>query len=84
MAACCPDMVVRSQRFILLRGHEVPEVEDTIVEREGFLIVSKRGAGAEFVARFSAAGTSPNWLLFLTPVVDPERRPFDPERASMG
>jgi hypothetical protein len=64
MAACCPDMVVRSQRFIVLRGHEVPEVEDTIVEREGFLIVSKRGAGAEFVARFSAAGTSPNLAAF--------------------
>ena len=36
-------------RFIVLRGHELPEVEDTVAERDGFLIVSKRGAGAEFV-----------------------------------
>jgi hypothetical protein len=36
-------------QFIVLQGHEIPEVEDTIEERDGFLIVSKRGAGAEFV-----------------------------------
>jgi hypothetical protein len=36
-------------QFIVLRGHEVPEVEDTVAEHDGFLIVSKRGAGAEFV-----------------------------------
>jgi hypothetical protein len=36
-------------QFIVLKGHEVPEVEDTIAERDGFLIVSKRGAGAELV-----------------------------------
>src|SRR6266540_6878247 len=36
-------------QFIVLRGHDVPEVEDVIAERDGFLIVSKRGAGAEFV-----------------------------------
>jgi hypothetical protein len=40
-------------RFIVLRGHEVPEVEDVIAERDGFLIVSKRGAGAEFVKEWS-------------------------------
>jgi hypothetical protein len=36
-------------QFMVLRGHEVDEVEDVIAERGGFLIVSKRGAGAEFV-----------------------------------
>jgi hypothetical protein len=40
-------------RFIVLRGHEVPEVEDIVAERDGFLIVSKRGAGAEFVKEHS-------------------------------
>jgi hypothetical protein len=42
-----------TNRFIVLRGHEVPEVEDVIAERDGFLIVSKRGAGAEFVQEHS-------------------------------
>jgi hypothetical protein len=36
-------------QFIVLHGHEDPGVEDVIAERDGFLIVSKRGAGAEFV-----------------------------------
>jgi hypothetical protein len=38
-----------ANRFIVLRGHEDPEVEDIVAERDGFLIVSKRGAGPEFV-----------------------------------
>jgi hypothetical protein len=40
-------------RFIVLRGHERSEVEETVAEREGFLIVSRRGAGAEFVKEHS-------------------------------
>jgi hypothetical protein len=36
-------------RFMVLRGHELPEVEDIVAERDGFVIVSKRGAAAEFV-----------------------------------
>ncbi len=40
-------------QFIVLRGHQLPEVKDVIAEREGFLIVSKRGAGAEFVKAHS-------------------------------
>jgi hypothetical protein len=40
-------------QFIVLRGHEVPEVEDVIAQRDGFLIVSKRGAGAAFVKEHS-------------------------------
>jgi hypothetical protein len=40
-------------RFIVLRGHEIPEVEDVVAERDGFLIVSKRGAGAKFVKEHS-------------------------------
>jgi hypothetical protein len=35
---------IDENQFIVLRGHEVPEVEDVIAEREGFLIISKRGA----------------------------------------
>ena len=42
-----------ANRFIVLCGHEVPEVEDVVGERDGFLIVSKRGAGAEFVKEHS-------------------------------
>ncbi len=42
-----------ANRFIVRRGHEIPEVEDTVAERDGFLIVSKRGAGAEFVKEHS-------------------------------
>jgi hypothetical protein len=36
-------------RFIVLRGHEDLDVEDVVAERQRFLIVSKRGAGAELV-----------------------------------
>jgi hypothetical protein len=32
--------------FIVLRGHESRDVEDVVAERDGFLIVSKGGAGA--------------------------------------
>jgi hypothetical protein len=35
-------------RFIVLRGHESRDVEHVVAERDGFLIVSKGGAGAEF------------------------------------
>jgi hypothetical protein len=38
-------VVSEQNRFIVLRGHEDTDVEDVIAEREGFLIVSKRGAG---------------------------------------
>lgn len=40
---------VDENQFIVVRGHEVPAVEDVIAERDGFLIVSKREVGAEFV-----------------------------------
>ena len=40
-------------QFMVLRGHEMAEVEDVIAERDDFLIVSKRGAGAEFVKEHS-------------------------------
>ena len=42
-----------TNRFIVRRGYEVPEVEDVIAERDGFLLVSKSGAGAEFVKEHS-------------------------------
>ncbi len=40
-------------RFIVLRGHELPEVEDVVAERDGFLIVSMHGAAAAFVEEHS-------------------------------
>jgi hypothetical protein len=40
-------------QFIVLRGHERPEVEDSIAERAGFLIVSIRGAGGEYAKEHS-------------------------------
>jgi hypothetical protein len=43
----------KENQFFVLRGHEVADVEDTIAEHDGFLIVSKRGAGAEFVKEHS-------------------------------
>jgi hypothetical protein len=43
----------RENQFIVLPSHEAPEVEDTVAERDGFIIVSKRGAGAKFVKEHS-------------------------------
>ena len=40
-------------RFVVLRGHELPEVEDVVAEHDGYVIVSKRGAGEEFVKEHS-------------------------------
>jgi hypothetical protein len=40
-------------RFIVLPGHEDDAVEDVVETREGFVIVAKRGAGAEFVNEHS-------------------------------
>jgi hypothetical protein len=36
-------------QFVVLRGHEDADFEDVIAERDAFLIVATRGAGAEFV-----------------------------------
>jgi hypothetical protein len=36
-------------RFIVCRGHEDLDVEDVVGERDGYLIVAKRGAAAEVV-----------------------------------
>jgi hypothetical protein len=44
---------VIENRFIVLSGHERLEVEDVLDRRDGYLIVAKRGAGAEFVAEHS-------------------------------
>jgi hypothetical protein len=40
-------------RFIVLHGHERDEVEDVVAEQDAYLIVAKRGAGAEFVREMS-------------------------------
>ena len=36
-------------RFIVIPGHEIDEVEDTLEFCDGYVIVAKRGAGAEYV-----------------------------------
>jgi hypothetical protein len=33
--------------FIVLRGHELPDVEDVVADHGHFLVISKRGEGAE-------------------------------------
>ena len=40
----------RLQRFIVLSGHEEPEVEDVVERRGAVVIVEKRGAAADAVA----------------------------------
>jgi hypothetical protein len=40
----------RPQRFIVLSGHEQPEVEDVVERRSAVVIVEKRGAAADAVA----------------------------------
>jgi|SRR5215210_9550164 len=35
-----------SNSFVVLTGHEVPEVEDVVREQDGYVIVKKSGAGA--------------------------------------
>jgi hypothetical protein len=37
-------------RFVVVRGHELADIEDTIDENRGYVLVEKLGAGAE-VAR---------------------------------
>ena len=41
--------VVRREetQFVLAPGHERPEVEDVVVEQEGWIVVRKRGEAAE-------------------------------------
>jgi hypothetical protein len=36
-------------RFIVCRGHEDLDVEDVVGQHDGYLIVAKRGAAADFV-----------------------------------
>ena len=43
----------RDNRFVVLRGHEDLDVEDVVAEDDGYLIVAKRGAGAELVKELS-------------------------------
>jgi hypothetical protein len=40
-----------TNRFLVVPGHELPDVEDVVERRDRFLIVSKRGAGADLVER---------------------------------
>ena len=39
----------QENRFVVHWGHEDPEVEDLVATHDGYLIVAKRGAGAEYV-----------------------------------
>ncbi len=38
-----------TNRFLVVPGHELPDVEDVTERRDRFLIVAKRGAGADLV-----------------------------------
>jgi len=38
-----------TNRFLVVPGHELPDVEDVVERRDPFLIVAKRGAGADLV-----------------------------------
>jgi hypothetical protein len=38
-----------TNRFLVVPGHELPDVEDVVERRDRFLIVAKRGAGADLV-----------------------------------
>ena len=40
-------------RFIVIPGHEIEEVEDTVEFCDGYVIVAKRGAGAEYLEKHS-------------------------------
>ncbi len=40
-----------TNRFLVVPGHELPDVEDVVERRDRFLIVAKRGAGADLVER---------------------------------
>jgi hypothetical protein len=40
-----------TNRVLVVPDHELPEVEDVVERRERFLIVGKRGAGADLVER---------------------------------
>jgi hypothetical protein len=40
-----------TNRFLVVPGHELPEVEDVVERGDRFLIVGKRGAGADLVER---------------------------------
>lgn len=37
-------------QFVLVRGHERPEIEDVVVERQRWVVVRKRGEAAEIAA----------------------------------
>jgi hypothetical protein len=38
-----------TNRFLVVPGHQLPDVEDVVERRDRFLIVAKRGAGADLV-----------------------------------
>src|SRR5206468_461911 len=68
-------------RFIVLRGHELPDVEDVVAVRDGFLIVSMRGAAAVFIDEHSYAATVARSAGWRCPVRlwRPHRRLDDPD-----
>ena len=40
-----------TNRFLVVPGHELPDLEEVVERRDRFLIVAKRGAGADLVDR---------------------------------
>jgi hypothetical protein len=48
-------MAVRSspRRFVVLRGHIVPGVEEVVSENDGYVVVEKLGAAGELAAQLA-------------------------------
>lgn len=43
-------------QFVVVRGHERPEIEDVVVAGDGWLVVRKRGEAAEIAAETDPRG----------------------------
>jgi hypothetical protein len=74
-----------TNRFLVVPGHELPDVEDVIERRDRFLIVAKRGAGADLVQQSAtlrrrielgdeSANSTAAWRAATTPAVGRARR----------
>ena len=44
-------------QFVVTPGHERPEVEDVVAEREGWVVVRKRGEAAAIAAETDPRGS---------------------------
>jgi hypothetical protein len=48
------------RRFVVVPGHEEPEIEDVIEAREGYLVVEKRGAAARMAEATDPRASEPS------------------------